>query len=141
MVAGGADTQCDLLEAGAVSPGDLAVIAGTTMPLQAMTPTPVLDPEGRLWSGAHVIPGLYVLEGNGLTASYVLEWFAGPPCCEHRQALHAPFAEARFAPPGGSGIFSTLGVALFDVRTTGYHLATYSFPTWSLLPITKGEAT
>ncbi|MGQ9476226.1 MAG: NAD(P)-dependent oxidoreductase [Actinomycetota bacterium] len=119
VVAGGADTQCGLLGAGAVSPGDLAVIAGTTMPLQAVTSVPVLDPEGRLWSGAHVIPGLYVLESNGLTTGYVLEWFAGLLYCEHRQPLHALLAEARLAPPGGSGVFSTLGAALFDARTIG----------------------
>ncbi|MGQ9758350.1 MAG: FGGY-family carbohydrate kinase [Actinomycetota bacterium] len=95
------------------------MIAGTTMPLQAVTSVPVLDPEGRLWSGAHVIPGLYVLESNGLTTGYVLEWFAGLLYCEHRQPLHALLAEARLAPPGGSGVFSTLGAALFDARTIG----------------------
>ncbi|WP_287152944.1 NAD(P)-dependent oxidoreductase [Candidatus Solincola tengchongensis] len=117
VVAGGADTQCGLLGAGAVSPGDLAVIAGTTMPLQAVTPEAVLDPEGRLWSGAHVIPGLFVLESNGLTAGYVLEWYAGLMYCEHSYPLPALLAEARLSRPGGSGVFSTLGTALFDART------------------------
>jgi len=119
VVAGGADTQCGLLGAGATSPGDLAVIAGTTMPLQAVTREPVLDPEGKLWSGAHVIPGLYVLESNGLTAGYVLEWFAGLLYCEYERPLSAFLAEARLAPPGGTGIFSSLGAAVFDARTIG----------------------
>ncbi|MDI7252930.1 MAG: NAD(P)-dependent oxidoreductase, partial [Actinomycetota bacterium] len=117
VVAGGADTQCGLLGVGAVAPGDLAVIAGTTMPLQAVTPAPVLDSEGRLWTGVHVVPGLFVLESNGLTAGYVLEWFAGLLYCEYRHPLQALLAEARLAPPGSSGVFSSLGTAVFDART------------------------
>lgn len=117
VVSGGADTQCGLLGAGAVSPGDLAVIAGTTMPLQVVTSEAILDPEGKLWSGAHVIPGLFVLESNGLTAGYVLEWFAELLYCEHSLPLPSLLAEARSSRPGGSGVFSTLGTALFDART------------------------
>ncbi len=117
VAAGGADTQCGLLGAGAVDPGDVAVVAGTTMPLQMVTGEPVMDPEGRLWSGAHVIPGLFVLESNGLTAGYVLEWFSGLLYADYREPLLALLAEASSAAPGAEGIYSTLGAFVFDART------------------------
>ncbi|RPI10638.1 MAG: hypothetical protein EHM65_07895, partial [Acidobacteriales bacterium] len=50
VAAGGADTQCGLVGAGAIKDGDLAVIAGTTMPLQLVTDQLILDESGRLWS-------------------------------------------------------------------------------------------
>lgn len=119
IAAGGADTQCGLLGAGAFEPGDLGVIAGTTLPVQLVTGELVLDGEGRLWSGSHVVRGLYVLESNGLTAGSVLEWFAKTIYGDFERPLEALFAEAAGAEPGSGGVFSTLGASVFDGRTIG----------------------
>lgn len=119
VAAGGADTQCGLLGAGALNPGDLGIIAGTTLPIQAVTAEPVLDKQGRLWTGRHAVPGLFVLESNGLTAGYVLEWFADLLYCEYRRPLSALLAEASLSSPGASGVYSTLGAHLFDARIIG----------------------
>lgn len=62
---GGADTQCGLLGAGAVSAGDTGAILGTTTPVQLVAVDPTFDPGGTLWAGCHVVPGLHVLESNG----------------------------------------------------------------------------
>lgn len=61
---GGADTQCSLLGAGAVEPGDAAATLGTTTPVQTVTGEPVFDPGASLWSGCHVLPGRWVVESN-----------------------------------------------------------------------------
>ncbi len=65
---GGGDTQCGLLGAGAIAPGDVASIAGTTAPVQAVCDRAQIDPEGRLWSGHHVIPG------SGFSRAMAARW-------------------------------------------------------------------
>lgn len=116
IAAAGADTQCGLLGAGAVSAGDLGVIAGTTMPVQLVTDRPMLDGEGKLWSGLHVIPGLYVLESNGLATGQVVEWFAEIVYAEYEDPVMVLFCEAEASEPGGAGVYSTLGACTFDGR-------------------------
>ncbi len=120
VAAGGADTQCGLLGAGAVRDGDLAVIAGTTMPLQLVTDDLVLDGSGRLWSGQHVVPGRYVLESNGLMTGDVIDWFARLLYPDSPDATLSLFAECAGSLPGAAGVYSTFGSALFDGRTVGF---------------------
>lgn len=119
IAAGGADTQCGLLGAQAVEEGDLGIVAGTTLPVQLVTRGLVLDPDGRLWSGAHVIPGMFVLESNGMTAGYVLEWFANILYCDYDRPLQVLMAEAARSEPGAAGVYSTLGACVFDACTIG----------------------
>jgi autoinducer 2 (AI-2) kinase len=119
VAAGGADTQCGLLGAGAVSGGDLAVIAGTTMPLQLVTGALVVDEEGRLWSGQHVIPGLYVLESNGMVTGDVIEWFSQIIYPDHLDPMAGLLADATRSVPGAGGVYSTLGASVFDGRILG----------------------
>ncbi len=116
VAAGGADTQCGLLGSGAVQDGDLAVIAGTTMPLQLVTDDLVLDESGRLWSGQHVVPGKYVLESNGLVTGDVIDWFARLLYPDAPDAALGLFAEAAMSVPGADGVSSTFGCAIFDGR-------------------------
>lgn len=118
VAAGGADTQCGLLGMGCTGEGDVGISAGTSMPVQQVTSTFMLGGEGRLWSGRHVVPGLYLVESNGMITGTVLEWFARilyPGC---RDPLAALFAEAAASEPGASGIYSTLGARVFDARVT-----------------------
>jgi len=119
VAAGGADTQCGLLGAGAVRDGDLAVIAGTTMPLQLVTDELILDPSGKLWSGEHVVPGRFVLESNGMVTGDVLDWFARLLYPQSPDPALCLFAEAGLSLPGAAGVYSTFGVALFDGRVVG----------------------
>jgi sugar (pentulose or hexulose) kinase/phosphoglycerate dehydrogenase-like enzyme len=119
VAAGGADTQCGLLGAAAVRDGDLAVIAGTTMPLQLVTDRLIIDPEGRLWSGQHVVPGLFVLESNGMMTGDVIEWFSQIIYGGNPDPVAALCADAACSVPGASGIYSTLGAALFDGKVLG----------------------
>jgi sugar (pentulose or hexulose) kinase/phosphoglycerate dehydrogenase-like enzyme len=116
IAACGADTQCGLLGAGATEPGDACVIAGTTMPVQLVTSELVLDAEGRLWTGQHVIPGLYVLESNGLTTGAVLDWLARIIYAEHDDPVLVLFGEAELSEPGAAGVYSTFGACTFDAR-------------------------
>lgn len=118
VAAGGADTQCGLLGARAVAPGDICAIAGTTLPVQLVTDSLLLDDEGRLWSGQHVIPGLYYLESNGLTTGSVLDWLARIIYADYDDPVRVMYAEAARSEPGGAGVYSTFGACAFDARVT-----------------------
>ncbi len=117
VVTSGADTQCALLGAGAVTQGDVCAVAGTTMPLQQVTTKFVLDEEGKLWSGLHVLPGMFVLESNGLAAGTALEWFSKILFPDYDKPVAALLYEAGKSSPGAGGVLSTLGTCLFDARS------------------------
>jgi len=117
VAAGGADTQCGLLGAGCVRDGDLGVIAGTSMSVQQVCGDYVLDGEGRLWSGQHVVPGLYVLESNGLLSGTVLEWFSRILHPGSYDPLAVLFAAAARSEPGAAGVYSTFGAHVGDARS------------------------
>lgn len=113
---GGADTQCALLGAGVVAPGDLGLVAGSTAPLLQVQDQPVLDDAGRLWAVHHVVPGHWALEGNAGALGESLEWLAGllHPDADH--PMLQILAEAGAAPPGSAGLVSTFGADVMDAR-------------------------
>ena len=49
VVMGGGDTQLGLLSCGAVSNGDVGVVAGTSTPVMMVIDKPVVDSEKRIW--------------------------------------------------------------------------------------------
>ncbi len=116
VAVGGADTQCGLLAAGAVAPGALGVIAGTSAPVLQVQAKPVLDPSARLWTVHHLVPGLHALESNAGGMGEALEWIAGLlfPDVAH-PVLHL-LAEAATSPPGAAGTLSSLGAEVMDGR-------------------------
>jgi len=113
---GGGDTQCALLAAGCVEPGQLGIIAGTSVPLQQVTAEPPANPGGRLWAGHHVVPGRWELESNSGTSGEGLTWFAGllHPEVDHPE-VHF-FAEAETSPAGACGMLSTFGTVVMNAR-------------------------
>lgn len=74
VFAGGADTQCALLGVGAVQPGDVAAIFGTTTPVQAVVDAPTLDPRNNLWASCHVVPDRWVVESNAGSTGDAYLW-------------------------------------------------------------------
>lgn len=117
VVTSGADTQCALLGACAISNGDVCAVAGTTMPVQQVTSKLILDEEARLWSGLHVVPGLFVLESNGLAAGTALEWFSRILFPGYENPVAAVLYEAGKSSPGAGGVLSTFGTCQFDARS------------------------
>ncbi len=114
VAVGGADTQCGLLGAGAVKPGQLGIIAGTTTPLQLALDSLVIDPQARLWSGRHVLADQYVLESIAGSLGESLEWIARVLCADARQPIATLDAEAAQSIPGAAGLLSTFGTQIFD---------------------------
>jgi sugar (pentulose or hexulose) kinase len=136
VFAGGADTQCSLLGAGAIEAGDTAVILGTTCPIQAVMATPTLDPAGNLWAGCHVVPDRWVLEANVGGCGDAYQWMMD--LLVHGDGDRYARAEemARSKAPG-AGTFTFIGPRLFDLTKIRPDMPggiLFRFPTLQLRP-------
>jgi autoinducer 2 (AI-2) kinase len=121
---GGGDTQCGLLGVGAVAPGDVAVIAGTTVPVGVVLDRVRLDPGQRLWTGCHVVADRWVLESNAGTMGETLGWLASVFFPDAPQPVARLLAEAGLSEAGASGILSTLGADVMNARDLRLPLGT-----------------
>lgn len=116
---GGADTQCGLLGIGAVHVGDVAVIAGTTAPVEIVLDRPVADAEALCWQGHHLLPDLWVLESSAGPTGEALEWFAGLQYPDSPHPVAALLAEAASSEPGAAGMLSAVGGQVMNARALG----------------------
>ncbi|MEE2664951.1 MAG: NAD(P)-dependent oxidoreductase [Myxococcota bacterium] len=116
---GGGDTQCGLLGVGAVSDGDVAIIAGTTAPVEMVLSRPVADPDARCWQGHHLLENLWVLESSAGPAGEVLAGFARMHCPDSPRPTAALLAQAAESEPGAMGMLSTLGAQVMNARAPG----------------------
>ena len=134
VAVGGADTQCALLALGALAPGDVGIVAGTTGPVQGVADRPVIDPEARLWTGLHVLPDRWVVESNGGPLGDALDWLAGLLFPESPRPAARLVAEAAQARPGAGGILSTFGGQVFNARALSLPLGSVT-----LSPFLSGD--
>ncbi len=108
VVAGGADTQLGLLGAGAVT-DEYTVVAGTFWQNTVLLAEPLIDPEARLRTLCHVVPGQWMLEGIGFYCGMSMRWFRDAFCADLVAAARDRGAEpyelmeqaAAAAPAGG----------------------------------------
>lgn len=74
LVVGGGDQQCAALGAGALETGDASVSLGTAAVVDVPGDHVIIDPEERLVSVAHVLPGRWLLEGLENTYGGAHQW-------------------------------------------------------------------
>jgi autoinducer 2 (AI-2) kinase len=112
VIVGGADTQLSLVGIGQVDPGQFTVVGGTFWQHTVGTDKPLIDPESRLRTLCHAVPGQWMLEGIGFYCGMVMRWFRDAFCqleLEQAARLHQdPYAlmeqAALQAPPGSNGV-------------------------------------
>ncbi|MGZ8567469.1 MAG: xylulokinase, partial [Actinomycetota bacterium] len=75
VVAGGGDQAAAAVGVGAVEPGVISLSLGTSGVVFATTDGPLIDPEGRLHSFCHAVPGRWHVMGVMLSAAGSLRWF------------------------------------------------------------------
>jgi len=114
VAVGGADTQLGLLAMGAVKPGDLGIVAGSTTPLQMVVDKPLVDSSLHIWSGQYVLPGTWVLESNAGAMGEALDWFSGVLYPESPDPVAKLIAQAGKAKPGAGGLLSTFGSQIMN---------------------------
>jgi autoinducer 2 (AI-2) kinase len=108
VVAGGADTQLGLLGAGTLE-NEYTAVAGTFWQNTVLLAEPLIDPEVRLRTLCHVLPGEWMLEGIGFYCGMAMRWFRDAFCDQESTLARArgvdPYVvmeeEAAKAPAGG----------------------------------------
>lgn len=133
---GGADTQCALLGVAAVEAGDVAVILGTTSPVQLVVGEPTLDPAINLWAGCHVAPARWVLESNAGSTGDAYEWLLDLTL-DDGAADRYDRAEALARAAAPAAVFSFVGPRIFDITKLRPDLpgaVLFPFPSMQLRP-------
>ncbi len=75
VVGGAGDQAANGVGTGAVEPGMVAVSLGTSGVVFAATDRPVIDPDARLHSFCHAVPGMWHQMGVMLSAAGSFRWF------------------------------------------------------------------
>lgn len=108
VVAGAGDQAAGATGMGIVRPGSVSATIGTSGVVFAATDCPALDPQGRLHTFCHAVPGRWHVMGVTQAAGLSLRWFRDRFLC--RQTKHAtdPYeqltAEAAGVAPGSDGL-------------------------------------
>ncbi len=75
VVGGGGDQAAQAVGVGAVTPGIVALTLGTSGVVFATTPSPLIEPQGRLHAFCHSVPGTWHFMGVMLSAAGSLRWY------------------------------------------------------------------
>ncbi|NLP48818.1 MAG: hypothetical protein GX345_07765 [Clostridiales bacterium] len=134
LVAGAGDTQSALLGMCVTQDGAVGVVAGTTTPIQMQTGAPIIDKEGRTWTGAAALPGKFVIESNGGGMGIALEWAAGLLFAEYPQPVAALLAHASKMNEGAGGVVSTVGAQVFNNSVLSLPIDQLMFSTTNYIP-------
>jgi autoinducer-2 kinase len=85
VVVGGADTQLGLVGIGVVRPDRLTLVGGSFWQLTIVTDEPLIDPQARVRTLCHAVPGQWMTEGIGFYCGIAMRWFRDA-FCELEQA-------------------------------------------------------
>lgn len=112
VAAGGADTQLGLVGIGVVRPNRLTLVGGSFWQLTIVTDEPLIDPDARVRTLCHAIPGQWMTEGIGFYCGIVMRWFRDAFCDWEKSEAerrgvdpYVVMEEAAAAmPPGSNGV-------------------------------------
>jgi xylulokinase len=111
VVAGAGDQAAGAVGMGIVRPGTVSATIGTSGVVFAATNRPALDPQGRIHTFCHAIPGRWHVMGVTQAAGLSLRWFRdrfnAAPDASHedvRDPYERLCEEAALAPPGSDGL-------------------------------------
>jgi len=102
VVAGGGDQAAGAVGMGIVEPGNVSATIGTSGVVFAATSRPVVEPQGRIHTFCHAIPGRWHVMGVTQGAGLSLRWFRDQFCVGI--SYDELMKEAAAAPPGADGL-------------------------------------
>jgi xylulokinase len=108
VVAGAGDQAAGAVGMGIARAGTVSATIGTSGVVFAATDRPALDPEGRLHTFCHAMPGRWHVMGVTQAAGLSLRWFRdrfGTSSKDSRDPYDRLAEEASSAPPGSGGAF------------------------------------
>ena len=105
VVAGAGDQAAGALGMGIVRPGDVSATIGTSGVVFAATNRPFLDPQGRLHTFCHAVPGRWHIMGVTQAAGLSLRWFRDTCAGTSDEDAYTRLADsAASVPPGAEGL-------------------------------------
>ncbi|MEX0763397.1 MAG: FGGY-family carbohydrate kinase [Dehalococcoidia bacterium] len=142
VVAAGPDTQAGLLGLGATEPDQAGVIAGWSAAVQRVTNIPFFDDTHSMWTGRHIVPDRWVLEGNAGEMGGAYEWLTALV-----QSWEAPARSmerldmlASAEPIGARGTSAYLGPTFINMADVGLRTGGLVFPSpLAFEPPTRGS--
>jgi autoinducer-2 kinase len=114
VVVGGADTQLGLIGLGVTRPGTMTLMGGTFWQLTLVTDEPLIDPQARVRTLCHALPGQWMTEGIGFYCGMAMRWLRDAICEPERAEAarrgvdaYAVMEEAAATlPPGANGLLA-----------------------------------
>jgi xylulokinase len=103
VVAGAGDQAAGAVGMGIVRPGHVSATIGTSGVVFAATSAPVLEPQGRIHTFCHAVPGRWHVMGVTQAAGLSLRWFRDQ-FGAHGETYDTLMQEAAKAPPGADGL-------------------------------------
>ncbi len=123
IVVGGADTQLGLVGIGVTRPGRVTLVGGSFWQLTVVTDEPLIDPQARVRTLCHAIPGLWMTEGIGFYCGIAMRWYRDAFCeLETREARrraidpYVVMEEAAAQVPAGSNGVVAIFSNVMDVK-------------------------
>jgi autoinducer-2 kinase len=123
VVVGGADTQLGLVGIGVVTPDRLTLVGGSFWQLTAVTDRPLIDPQARVRTLCHAVPGQWMTEGIGFYCGIAMRWYRDAFCeAEVAEAAtrgvdpYTLMEEAADAIPAGSNGVVAIFSNVMDVK-------------------------
>jgi xylulokinase len=110
VIAGAGDQAAGAVGMGIVRPGAVSATIGTSGVIFAATSNPVLEPQGRIHTFCHAIPGRWHVMGVTQGAGLSLRWFRdqfGAGREDGRDPYARLMSEAERTPPGADGLYWT----------------------------------
>lgn len=110
VAAGGGDQSAGAVAMGIVRPGEVSATIGTSGVVFAATSSPVLEPQGRVHTFCHAVPGRWHVMGVTQGAGLSLRWFReqfGIAKNGRTQTYDEMAAEAATVPAGADGLLWT----------------------------------
>jgi len=107
VAAGAGDQAAGAVGMGIVAPGDVSATIGTSGVVFAATSKPVLEPEGRIHTFCHAVPGRWHVMGVTQGAGLSLRWFRdqlGAELGGKKESYEELTKAAEKAPPGSDGL-------------------------------------
>jgi xylulokinase len=102
VIAGGGDQAAGAVGVGAVEPGIVSLVLGTSGVVFAAADAPLIEPQGRLHAFCHALPGVWHLMGVMLSAAGSLQWYHDTIAASI--SFDELVGEARRVPPGSDGL-------------------------------------
>jgi xylulokinase len=102
VAAGGGDQAAQAVGVGSVQPGVVALTVGTSGVVFAVTPSPLVEPQGRLHAFCHAVPNLWHFMGVMLSAAGSLQWYHDTLAPD--ESFDQLVRQAEDAPAGSEGL-------------------------------------